>query len=96
MLVMAIILHYLVYQKGATGKAKLLVKDEGIIAGVAFAKKVFEYVDPTMEVERSFIEDGAPVKFGDIVFYVTGKSQSILMAERLVLNAMQRMSAIAT
>ena len=79
----------------ATGKAKLLVKDEGIIAGVAFAKKVFEYVDPTMEVEV-LIEDGAPVKFGDIVFYVTGKSQSILMAERLVLNAMQRMSAIAT
>ena len=79
----------------ATGKAKLLVKDEGIIAGVDFAKKVFEYVDPTMEVEV-LIEDGAPVKFGDIVFYVTGKSQSILMAERLVLNAMQRMSAIAT
>ena len=79
----------------ARGKAKLLVKDEGIIAGVAFAKQVFDYVDPnlTMEILR---EDGAQVKYGDIVFYVEGSSQSILKAERLVLNAMQRMSAIAT
>lgn len=79
----------------ATGKAKLLVKDEGIIAGVEFAKMVFAYVDPELEVETS-INDGEKVKYGDIVFYVSGKSQSILMAERLVLNAMQRMSAIAT
>ncbi|MBN2868097.1 MAG: carboxylating nicotinate-nucleotide diphosphorylase [Flavobacteriaceae bacterium] len=79
----------------AEGKAKLLVKDEGIIAGVEFAKKVFHYVDPKMEVE-TLIEDGSHVKYGDIVFYVTGASQSILKAERLVLNAMQRMSAIAT
>lgn len=79
----------------AQGKAKLLVKDEGIIAGVAFAKQVFNYVDPNMTVE-TLIEDGSPVKYGDIVFYVTGASQSILKAERLVLNAMQRMSAIAT
>ena len=79
----------------AQGKAKLLVKDEGIIAGVEFAKKVFHYVDPNMKVE-TLIEDGSPVKYGDIVFYVTGASQSILKAERLVLNAMQRMSAIAT
>ncbi|MEM6720643.1 MAG: carboxylating nicotinate-nucleotide diphosphorylase [Bacteroidota bacterium] len=79
----------------ATGKAKLLVKDEGIIAGVEFAKMVFKYVDADMEVE-TLIEDGSPVKYGDIAFYVTGKSQSILKAERLVLNAMQRMSAIAT
>jgi nicotinate-nucleotide pyrophosphorylase (carboxylating) len=78
-----------------TGKAKLLVKDEGIIAGVEFAKMVFNYVDPTMEVE-TLIEDGTAVAYGDIAFYVTGKSQSILKAERLVLNAMQRMSAIAT
>lgn len=79
----------------AKGKAKLLVKDEGIIAGVAFAKQVFAYVDNDMEIE-TLIEDGCQVKYGDIVFYVTGSSQSILKAERLVLNAMQRMSAIAT
>jgi len=79
----------------AMGKAKLLVKDEGIIAGVEFAKQVFAYVDADLKVE-TLIEDGAKVKYGDIVFYVSGKSQSILQAERLVLNAMQRMSAIAT
>lgn len=79
----------------AEGKAKLLVKDDGIIAGVQFAKQVFKYVDPNLVVE-TLIEDGSRVKYGDIVFYVTGASQSILKAERLVLNAMQRMSAIAT
>lgn len=79
----------------ARGKAKLLVKDEGVIAGIEFAKKVFAYVDPDMTVE-TLIEDGATVKYGDIAFYVEGASQSILKAERLVLNAMQRMSAIAT
>jgi len=79
----------------AMGKAKLLVKDEGILAGVEFAKMVFNYVDPEMQVEV-LISDGTPVKYGDIAFYVTGKSQSILKAERVVLNCMQRMSAIAT
>ena len=79
----------------ATGKAKLLVKDEGVIAGVEFAKQVFAYVDKDLQVE-TLINDGEKVKYGDIVFYVSGKSQSILQAERLVLNAMQRMSAIAT
>lgn len=79
----------------AMGKAKLLVKDDGILAGVEFAKMVFNYVDSDMEVEV-LIEDGTPVKYGDIAFYVTGKSQSILKAERVVLNCMQRMSAIAT
>lgn len=79
----------------ATGKAKLLVKDNGIIAGVDFAKQVFQYVDKDLEVEV-LVNDGSAVKFGDIVFYVSGSSQSILKAERLVLNAMQRMSAIAT
>lgn len=79
----------------ATGKAKLLVKDEGIIAGIDFAKQVFAYVDDNLEVEV-LIEDGEKVKYGDIAFYVSGSSQSILKAERLVLNAMQRMSAIAT
>jgi len=79
----------------ATGKAKLLVKDEGIIAGVSFAKQVFNYVDPNLKVEV-LMDDGTQVKYSDIVFYVEGSSQSILKAERLVLNAMQRMSAIAT
>jgi nicotinate-nucleotide pyrophosphorylase (carboxylating) len=79
----------------AAGKAKLLVKDDGIIAGINFAKQVFAYVDGAMKVEV-LIEEGSAVKYGDIVFYVTGSSQSILKAERLVLNAMQRMSAIAT
>jgi len=79
----------------AIGKAKLLVKDEGIIAGVDFAKQIFDYVDNGLEVDVK-IHDGETVKYGDIVFYVSGSSQSILKAERLVLNAMQRMSAIAT
>ena len=79
----------------AQGKAKLLVKEDGIIAGVVFAKMVFKYVDAKLEIE-TFIEDGTQVKKGDIVFHVSGSSQSILKAERLVLNSMQRMSAIAT
>ena len=79
----------------ATGKAKLLVKEAGIIAGVEFAKMVFNYVDPALQVE-TFIQDGTPVEYGDVVFHVEGSSQSILKAERLVLNSMQRMSAIAT
>ena len=79
----------------AKGKAKLLVKDKGVIAGVEFAKQVFAYVDKNMAVE-TLIQDGSNVNYGDIVFYVEGASQSILKAERLVLNAMQRMSAIAT
>ena len=77
------------------GKAKLLVKDEGIIAGVTFAKQVFAYIDKDLIV-KTLIEDGSKVSYGDIVFYVEGSSQSILKSERLVLNAMQRMSAIAT
>ena len=81
--------------KDAIGKAKLLVKDDGIIAGVEFAKQVFSYVDTHLKIE-TFINDGQKVSYGDVVFHVSGKSQSILMAERLVLNAMQRMSAIAT
>ena len=79
----------------AKGKAKLLVKDTGIIAGVEFAKMVFHFIDPELKV-HTLINDGSPVKFGDVVFYVSGKSQSILQAERIVLNSMQRMSAIAT
>jgi len=81
--------------KDAKGKAKLLVKENGIIAGVEFAKMIFKQVDANLQIE-TFLTDGDPVKIGDIVFFVTGNSQSILKAERLVLNAMQRMSAIAT
>lgn len=79
----------------ASGKAKLLVKDKGIIAGVEFAKMIFKYVDQELKIEV-FIHDGEVVKYGDVVFQVSGSSQSILKAERLVLNSMQRMSAIAT
>ena len=79
----------------ARGKAKLLVKDKGVIGGVNFAKKVFAYVDKNLKLDVR-IEDGTEVTFGDIVMYVEGPSQSILKAERTVLNAMQRMSAIAT
>ncbi len=81
--------------KEAKGKAKLLVKDNGVIAGVEFAKMIFDYVDKDLQIE-TFIQDGEKVTYGDVVFHVYGSSQSILKAERLVLNAMQRMSAIAT
>ena len=79
----------------ASGKAKLLVKDNGILAGVNFAYQVFQYVDKNLIVEK-FIDDGEQIVNGDVALYVSGNSQSILKAERLVLNAMQRMSAIAT
>ncbi len=79
----------------AKGKAQLLVKDEGILAGVEFARKVFEKVDSSLNL-NVLMEDGSRIKHRDTVFYVEGSSRSILVAERLVLNAMQRMSAIAT
>lgn len=79
----------------AKGKAKLLVKENGIIAGVNFAKMIFNHVDSNLKIE-TFIEDGAHVRYGDVVFHVEGSSQSILKSERIVLNSMQRMSAIAT
>jgi nicotinate-nucleotide pyrophosphorylase (carboxylating) len=81
--------------ENATGKAKLLVKDEGIIAGIHFAEQVFSYVDPSLKMEK-LMQDGDPMSYGDIAFYISGSSRSILKAERLALNAMQRMSAIAT
>src|SRR5690606_22904012 len=81
--------------ENARGKAKLLVKDKGIIAGVNYAKRVFAYVDKTLKVDVR-IEDGSEVAYGDIVLYVEGSPQSILKCERTVLNGMQRMSAIAT
>lgn len=79
----------------AKGKARLLVKENGIIAGIRIAEKVFKQVDPTTKFKQ-FIEDGAEIKVGDIAFEVSGKSISILTAERLALNFMQRMSGIAT
>jgi len=79
----------------ATGHAKLIVKDTGILAGVDLAKRIFNHYDPTLEMKIHLV-DGAKVTPGDIAFEVTGKSQSILATERLVLNFMQRMSGIAT
>jgi len=77
------------------GRAKLLVKQTGIIAGVEIAKLVFAKIDKDLKIEI-FINDGTPIKYGDIVFQVSGKVHSILQAERLVLNFMQRMSGIAS
>ena len=79
----------------AAGKAKLLVKEDGVISGVEFAKRVFNYVDPGLKIDV-LIEDGSWVQPCDICFYVSGNSQPILKSERLILNAMQRMSAIST
>ena len=79
----------------AMGKVQLLVKEAGIIAGVEIAKKVFESFDPQIQMEV-FIADGAVVKPGDVAFVVEGKVLSLLKAERLILNIMQRMSGIAT
>jgi len=77
------------------GEAKLLIKDNGILAGVEIAKKVFHKIDEKLEINGK-INDGIPVFNGDIAFYVKGKQISILSAERIVLNFMQRMSGIAT
>lgn len=79
----------------STGKAKLLVKDEGILAGVELALEIFKVVDANLKV-NVFLNDGAVIKSKDVAFEVEGNSQSILKAERLVLNCMQRMSGIAT
>lgn len=76
-------------------KAKLLVKEDGIIAGVKLAKAILKKVDPKAKI-KVLIKDGTTVKYGDIVFTVTCNSQALLKGERLLLNAMQRMSGIAT
>ena len=81
--------------ENATGEAKLLVKDDGILAGVELAQYIFHHFDPKLEI-TVLIEDGTPVKKGDIAFTIKGSSRSILSTERLVLNFMQRMSGIAT
>lgn len=80
---------------GAKGKAKLLVKDTGILAGVELAQEIFYIVDKSLKLNL-FLKDGDNIKPGDIVLEVNGDAQSILKAERLVLNCMQRMSGIAT
>lgn len=79
----------------AMGKSQLLIKEDGILAGVEVAKRVFSRFDPTMKVEV-LLQDGTPVKKGDIAMIVTGKTRSLLQTERLMLNIMQRMSGIAT
>jgi nicotinate-nucleotide pyrophosphorylase (carboxylating) len=81
--------------ENAKGKAHLLIKEDGILAGVELATLIFKRFDPTLQIEI-VLNDGASVKKGDIAFYVTGSSRSILSTERLVLNFMQRMSGIAT
>ena len=77
------------------GKARLLVKDQGVIAGIELAEMIFSRFDANLKFER-FIDDGSQVKPGDIAFQLEGASRSILSTERLVLNFMQRMSGIAT
>lgn len=77
------------------GKGRLLIKDEGILAGVAMAEKIFHRLDPELHLAL-FKSDGEGVKKGELAFEVTGSAQSILTAERVVLNCMQRMSGIAT
>ncbi|MEM9935592.1 MAG: carboxylating nicotinate-nucleotide diphosphorylase [Bacteroidota bacterium] len=79
----------------ATSSGRCLIKDKGILAGVALAERVFHTIDPTLIVE-TYQQDGDAVSHGDIAFLVQGKVRSILQAERLVLNLMQRMSGIAT
>jgi len=79
----------------AVGKVQLIIKEDGVLAGVEIAEKIFHTFDPDL-VMRVFIHDGAEVKYGDIAFTVEGKVQSLLQTERLSLNVMQRMSGIAT
>lgn len=79
----------------AMGKSRLIIKEDGILAGVEMARRIFHFFDPSMRMEV-FINDGAEVKKGEIAFTIEGKVQSILQTERLVLNMMQRMSGIAT
>ncbi|MFT7588722.1 MAG: nicotinate-nucleotide pyrophosphorylase (carboxylating) [Limisphaerales bacterium] len=77
------------------GKARCLIKQDGVLAGVELAVEIFQIVDPGLEVDIK-IEDGTRIKYGDVPFFVSGKKQSILTAERLVLNFMQRMSGISS
>ena len=79
----------------ANGKSQLIIKENGVLAGVEVARKVFQAFDPELKM-TVFIKDGAEVKVGDVAFVVEGKIQSLLQTERLMLNIMQRMSGVAT
>jgi nicotinate-nucleotide pyrophosphorylase (carboxylating) len=81
--------------ESAIGKAQLLIKEDGVLAGIELAEIIFKRFDPSLQIEI-FLKDGTAVKSGDIAFIVSGSSRSILTTERLVLNCMQRMSGIAT
>lgn len=81
--------------ENAQGQAHLLVKEDGILAGVELAEMIFHRFDPNLKMDV-LLKDGTPVKKGDIAFIIKGSSRSILTTERLVLNFMQRMSGIAT
>lgn len=84
-----------ILDKNTQGKARLLVKDEGVLCGMPAARKIFEMVDADLRVEE-YIAEGNNIHYGDVAFHVYGSAISILTAERLVLNCMQRMSGIAT
>ncbi|MCC8094681.1 MAG: carboxylating nicotinate-nucleotide diphosphorylase [Tannerellaceae bacterium] len=79
----------------ATGRSQLIIKEDGVLAGVEMAKRIFHHFDPELQVQ-TYLEDGTEVRKGDIAFTVEGRVQSLLQTERLVLNVMQRMSGIAT
>ena len=80
---------------GTRGQAKLLIKEQGILAGITLAQEIFKQIDDTLQVDI-LLTDGTPVNYGDVAFTVAGSTHAILLAERLVLNCMQRMSGIAT
>src|SRR5690606_24505265 len=82
-------------QENVQGEAKMLVNDTGVLDGITVAKDIFDLIDPGLQIDIA-LEDGVEVKPGDIAFFVQGSVHSILKAERLVLNVMQRMSGIAT
>lgn len=82
--------------KDAFGKMKLLVKQDGIIAGIEIAKQIFDRIDSSIKISEQLLSDGDKIKYGDVAFYVEGRTQALLQSERLVLNVMQHMSGIAT
>ncbi|MEA4850829.1 MAG: carboxylating nicotinate-nucleotide diphosphorylase [Paludibacter sp.] len=79
----------------AMGKSQLIIKENGVLAGIAIAREIFKAFDPELKM-TVFIQDGTEVKVGDVAFVVEGKIQSLLQTERLMLNIMQRMSGVAT
>lgn len=83
-------------KSGTTQKARALIKQNGVLAGIALAKQIFQKIDPNLNFQESGFQDGDKVNDGDEVFYLEGSSKSMLTGERLALNFMQRMSGIAT